>query len=217
MPVPIKMIQSRLTLSGILFLLALMQTNHTLGQSKSSKWKNAEDSLIIVQKHLSHWHPYAGLHFSSDAELYYLGPSFQAGVDYNLTKHIALSSYIHYFHIGVNKKDNSGVVEIGKFKTFTSVFLIQMQTGPGWYKGFFIGIGIALQQFVDRFQGINGNFDNTRTTLTAAIRSGYIFPAGLHAIAIEFNGTGPYSYSNGFNGTYTEVFTQVSLGLRFVF
>jgi len=46
---------------------------------------------------------------------------------------------------------------------------------------------------------------------------GYIFPAGLRAIAVEFNGTGPYSYSDGVNGTIMEVFTMVSPGVRFIF
>jgi hypothetical protein len=109
------------------------------------------------------------------------------------------------------------VTEKGRFKTFTSAFLVQIHAGAGWYKGFFIAGGIALQQWADRFKGIFGSYDDARTTVTPAIRMGYIFPAGLRAIAVEFNGTGPYSYSDGFNGTITEVVTQVSLGVRFIF
>ncbi|MEP6952101.1 MAG: hypothetical protein ABI863_22615 [Ginsengibacter sp.] len=201
----------------ILLLLTLMRPFVTQAQSKSSKWRDAEDSLVVVQKHLSRWHPYGGLHLSSDAELYYLGPSFQAGVDFNLKPRLAFSTYIHYFRAGVNNVDNTGLSEKGRLRTFTSALLIQVDAGAGWYKGFFIGGGIALQQYADRFKGIFGSYDDARTTVTPAIRMGYIFPAGLHAIAIEFNGTGPYSYSDGFNGTITEVFTQVSLGGRFIF
>ena len=204
-------------LAIILLFLTLFQPSITQAQSKSSKFKNAEDSLLIIRKNLSRWHPYGGLHFSSDAELYYLGPSFQAGVDFNLKPRLAFSSYIHYFYTGVNNKDNTGLAEKGRFRTFTSAFLIQLDAGAGWYKGFFFGIGVALQQYADRFEGGFGSYDDRRTTLTQAIRMGYLFPAGLHAIALEFNGTGPYSYGDGYGGTITEVFTQVSLGGRFIF
>lgn len=210
-------IKRSLALTSILLLFTLIQPLVTQAQFKSSKWKNAEDSLLIVRKHLSPFHPYVGLHLSSDAEMYYLGPSFQAGVDFNLKPRLALSTYIHYFYVGVNNRDNSGLIEKGRMRTFTSAFLIQLDAGAGWYKGFFVGTGIALQQYADRFQGSWSRWDDKRTTLTLAIRLGYLFPAGLHAIAIEFNGTGPYSYSDGYTGTVTEVFTQVSFGARFIF
>jgi hypothetical protein len=206
-----------LPLEIILFLLVVTLPFVTSAQSGFSKWKKPGDSLVIVNNHLSRWHPYGGLHLSSDAELYYAGPSFQAGLDFNLTKHLMLSTYIHYFHASANRIDDSGVSEKGRFRTFTTAFLVQAQGGPGWYKGFFVGGGIALQQWADRFKGIFGSYDDARTTLTPAIRIGYVFPAGLRAIAIEFNGTGPYSYNDGPYSTITEIFTQVSLGVRFVF
>lgn len=189
----------------------------TPAQPRPTKWKNAEDSLVIVHSHEGRWHPYGGLHLSSDAELYYGGPSFQAGVDYNLSRRFALSAYIHYFHASADKRDTTGTDEKGRLITFTSAMLIQMDAGAGWYKGFFVGFGIALQQYADRFSGNFGSYDDSRTTVTPAVRMGYIFPAGLPSIAVEFNGTGPYSYGDGGNGTVTEVFTQVSFGLRFIF
>ena len=88
---------------------------------------------------------------------------------------------------------------------------------PDGTKGFFAAGGVALQQWADRFKGNFGSYNDARTTVTPAIRMGYIFPAGLRAITIEFNGTGPYSYSDGAYGTIIEVFTQVSLGVRFIF
>lgn len=197
--------------------LLLLTPFATQAQAKFSKWKTAEDSLVIVQKNLSRWHLYGGLHLSSDAELYYLGPSFQGGVEFNLKQRLAFSAYIHYFRVGVNNVDNTGLSEKGRIRIFTSALLIQVDAGRGWYKGFFVGAGVALQQYSDRFKGVFGSYDDARTTVTPAIRIGYIFPAGLNAIAIEFNGTGPYSYSDGLYGTITEVFTQVSLGGRFIF
>jgi hypothetical protein len=206
-----------LEVKTILLLITLAQPFVTHAQSFSSKWKNTEDSLVIVHRNLSRWHPYGSLHLSSDAELYYLGPSFQVGLDFNLTPRLALGTYIHYFYTGVNNKDNTGLTEKGRFKTFTTAFLLQIHAGPGWYKGFFVAGGVALQQYTDRFSGGLGSYNVARTTFTPAIRMGYIFPAGLRAIAIEFNGIGPYSYSDGGNGTITEFFTQVSLGGRFIF
>jgi hypothetical protein len=200
----------------VLFIFAIFQVVITEAQSRSSKWRNTEDSLVIVQSHLSRWHPYGGLHLSSDAEMYYLGPSFQVGMDVNLARRIALSTYLHYFYVGVNNRDNAGLVEKGRMRTFTGSLLIQLDAGVGWYKGVFIGFGIALQRYADRFIGGLGTWDDKRSTVTPAIRIGYLFPAGLHAIAIEFNGTGPYTYNDG-PSTITEIFTQVSFGGRFVF
>ena len=119
-----------------LLLLALAQPFLTEAQSKPSKWRNAADSLVIVESNLSRWHAYGGVHLSSDAELYYAGPSFQAGADIDLKKRLAFSGYIHYFHGSVNNIDNSGFTEKGRFRTFTSALLIQLNAGAGWYKGF---------------------------------------------------------------------------------
>lgn len=200
----------------ILFLGAITQPFSTQAQTGFAKFRKAQDSLVIVQKHLSLFHPYAGLHLSSDAELYYLGPSFQVGLDVNLKRRLALGTYFHYFYVGVNNRDN-GLTEKGRMRTFTWACLLQWDAGAGWYKGFFTGFGIALQREADRFSGRWSTWDDKRTTVTPAIRLGYTFPAGLHAIAIEFNGTGPYSYNDGPYSTITEIFTQVSFGGRYIF
>jgi len=201
----------------ILLLVAITQPCVLNAQSKFPKLKNAEDSLVLIRQHHSRWHPYGGLYLSSDAELYYLGLSFQAGLDFNLTRQLALSAYIHYFHTGANDYDNTGFNEKERFKTFTSAFLVQFDAGAGWYKGFFVGAGVALQQYSESYIGRVSAYDDKRTTFTPAIRVGYSFPVGLHAISIEFNGIGPYFYHDGLYGLAIEVFTQVSLGGRFIF
>jgi len=115
-----------------LLLIAFTGPLVTRAQSTSSRFKNAADSMVIVNSHLSKWHPYGGLHVSGDAEMYYGGPSFQAGVDYNLTRRLALSTYVHYFHASSDLRDNTGAVEKGQFKTFTSTLLFQVDMGAGW-------------------------------------------------------------------------------------
>lgn len=209
------LIKNYAALAIILVVIPFVKPLPAQGQFKTAKWKNVQDSLVIVQSHLSRWHPYGGLYLSSDAEMYYLGPSFMAGVDVNLKKRLALGAYIHYFFVGVNNRD-SGLIEKGRMRTFTTAFLVQLNAGAGWYKGFFVGLGLAIQVYADRFQGGLGRWDDKRITAMPVIRMGYIFPAGLHAIAIEFNGTGPYSYNDG-PDTITEIFTQVSFGGRFIF
>jgi hypothetical protein len=198
----------------VLLFFILLQPFRIQAQSQHA-FKNEEDSFFIIRNH-SKWHPYGGLHISSDAELYYAGPSFEAGFDANLTRRLLFSTYIHYYHGKVDNTDNTGVSSLGRFKTFTVASLIQVNPGAGWYKGFFIGLGMAVQFYSDHFKSNLRNLDVSRTTLTPAIRMGYTFPAGLHAIAIEFNGIGPYTEKDG-TDQYMEVFTQVSLGARFIF
>jgi hypothetical protein len=217
-PNNICLIKKSFLLSVMLVFISLFQPCRTQAQSHPSKYRNAEDSLVVVEQQLSRLHYYGGLHLTSDAEMYYLAPSFQAGVEFNLKRRLALSAYIHYFYSTVNNAGNSNPAnEIGRYRTFTSAVLIQADAGSGWYKGFFIGIGLAMQQYADKFQGPFGSYDERGTRVIPAIRMGYLFPAGLHAIAVEFNGTGPYSYNDGLTGTVTEIFTQVSLGGRFIF
>lgn len=81
----------------------------------------------------------------------------------------------------------------------------------------YIAGGVALQSYSDRFRELFGSWDTYLTTFTPAIRFGYIISSRLRALAVEFNGTGPYSYPEGYGGTYIEVFTQVSIGARFIF
>ncbi len=165
--------------AAVLLFFCAMQPFAIQAQIKSSKWKNAEDSLVIVRSHTSQWHLYGGLHISSDAELYYAGPSFQVGVDFNFKRRLALSTYFHYFHVIAKESDNRGSYEAGRFRTFTSALLLQVDAGAGWYKGFFAGAGIALQQYADRFNGGFGSYDIQRTTVTPAIRVGYFFHSQL--------------------------------------
>ena len=203
----------------VIFLIFIMFMKPFISKAQypHSKWKNAEDSLVLIKKHLSRWHPYGGIHLTSDAELYYGGPSFQAGIDYNIKRNLSIGSYIHYFYGSVASVRSNGISEEGRFRTITLATIIQAYAGKGWYKGFFVGAGIALQGYADRFSGINGYFNENHTTLMGAFRSGYTFSAGLRAISVELNVTGPYSMSPAPGDVYTEIFTQESLGVRFIF
>lgn len=107
-----------------------------MAQSKKIKWKNAADSLVFAQNQQRWLHPCAGLHLSSDAELFYLGPSFQAGIDINITRRLVLSSYIQYFKASADNRESIGYTEKGRLSAFTSAILLQINAGKEWYKGF---------------------------------------------------------------------------------
>ena len=152
--------------------------------------------------------------------MFYVGPSFQAGADYQIKKRIVLSGYIHYFTKKVIGAEYPGIFWKGKFKTFTGTFLFQGNISKSPTKSFFLAGGVALQRWKDKYSDNYDSWDDKRTTLIPAIRIGYFFPVDRYKITIELNGTGPYSYSySNIISTVSvlEILTQLSLGMRFIF
>lgn len=164
----------------------------------------------------SRWHPYIGLHISGDAEMFYIGPSLQAGTDFQLKKRLVLSGYVHYFSKKIDNAKSGGFFEHGRFKTITGELLVQGNTSKNLNRSFFLAGGVALQYWHDRYSNSFDNWDNERTTLIPAIRFGYFFPLNKQKITIEINATGPYSYKDG-SSSVIEILTQISLGCRFIF
>ena len=173
-------------------------------------YKKAEETL----RH--RWQPYAGIHVSGDAEMFYIGPSFQAGTDFFMSKRILLSAYIHYFGKKVKNADASGFFEDGKFKTITGTLLIQANIARNLKRSFFIGLGAAVQGWRDNYSSSYGSWDDKRTTVTPAMRIGYFFPIGNNKITVELNGTGPYTSGNAISYSI-EILTQLSFGVRYIF
>jgi hypothetical protein len=174
------------------------------------------DSLKKIQPQRK-WHPYLGLHITGDAEMFYIGPSFQLGTDLQLKKRFLVSSYIHYFGKKVNNVEYGGYFENGKLNILTIAALAQLNTSRNLRRSFFIAGGIAFQYWHDRYKNNFSDWDNERNTLLPAIRFGYFFPSGKNRITIELNATGPYSYGDD-NSSVTEILTQFSfLGCRFIF
>ncbi len=174
---------------------------------------NRTDTIRIDRQHKLQ--PYIGLHISGDAEMFYIGPSFQLGTDYRLKKKLFLSGYIHYFTRRVN---NTYVDfhEDGRIKILTAAILLQANTGKKPDKSFFIAGGLAYQYWHDKYESDFNNIDNERYTLLPAIRLGHFFPVGKQKLSVEINATGPYSYHDD-NWSVTELITQLSLGCRFIF
>lgn len=205
---------------GLLWLLLFQLSNSAaFPQKKEIEWVMlcGECSQKRVKEVISHrWQPYAGIHVSGDAEMYYVGPSFQAGMDYFLKKRILVSAYIHYFSKKVNNVSTGGFFENGKFKTITGTILIQTNTAKKLNRSIFFAGGVAVQRWRDNFSSSYDNWDDKRTTFTPAIRLGYFFPIEKNKMSVELNGIGPYSYGDA-NSSVIEILTQISFGARYIF
>lgn len=162
------------------------------------------------------FHPYLGLHISGDAEMYYVGPSLQAGADLHLKKRLLVTSYIHYFKKKVNRTWDGGLFENGKFKTLTIAALIQFNTSKKLSRSFFLAGGFCVQKWNDTFISDFSAWNKQRKNYLPTIRTGYFFSKGKNKLTIELNATGPYSYSD-FGWQTVEILTQLSLGARFIF
>ncbi|MEO7924854.1 MAG: hypothetical protein ABIR30_14315 [Chitinophagaceae bacterium] len=206
---------------NIAFLLLLLHAA-IAGFSQVPQYTEEFVCKPTKREHISYktsWHPYLGLHISGDAEMFYLGPSFQGGVDFQVRERIVLSGYVHYF---MKKRENveyGGFLEKGRFKTFTGALLLQLNTSINPAKSCFLAGGIAIQRWRDKYSTDYDSWDDKRTTWIPAIRVGYFFPIQENKLSIELNGTGPYSYTYGDppTGRVLEILTQLSLGMRFIF
>jgi hypothetical protein len=205
---------------NILWLLLFLLTGSAaFSQHKEKEWtiicgdcshKKVKDTLR------RRWHPYAGIHVSGDAAMVFIGPSFQAGVDFQLKRRVVLSAYLHYFHKKINNVWDGGGYENGRFKTITGTILCQANSSRNPNKSFFIAGGVAIQRWMQLYNSDYNSWDDKRTTVVPAARLGYFFPIGDNKITVELNATGPYSYGDA-NSSVLEILTQVSFGFRYIF
>ena len=198
-----------------LWLLLFLFTTTVVFSQQNKEIDTANISSKIKIINTGRWHPFIGIHVSADAEMFYIGPSFQIGTDFQLKKRIILTSYFHYFSKKINNNYNNSFSEKGNFKTVTGAVLCQMSTSNRLNRSFFIAGGIAIQSWRDNYTSGNTIWDKKRITILPAIRLGYFFPAGWHKLTVELNWTGPYSYTDGTTDAI-EIATQLSLGIRFI-
>lgn len=164
------------------------------------------------------WQPFIGVHASMDAGGYYVGPSVQAGTDYQLKKRLALSAYFHYFPEGINTS-KFGFPERGKYRSAILAVLIQTHLAKNERKGMFIAGGFAMQRTTEDYTSPYEEIHTKRVIPVAAFRIGYRIPAGMQNLAIEFNAVGPHHSTETdppFVYSVTEILTQLSFGVRLV-
>ncbi|UYZ59558.1 hypothetical protein [Hymenobacter latericus] len=159
--------------------------------------------------------PYAGLHASGDAQMYYLGPSGQLGADYRFNHVLGATAYVHYFRRKIDRASGASF-EDGRFDCRTVALLAQVHLGAKPERGLFAAAGVAAQRLEDEYRADwTGGWHTVRRNVLPAFRLGYAFPVGPHQLTAELNATGPYQERDAY-GTYTELITQLSLGTRLV-
>lgn len=200
-------------------LLFLLSGYIVFPQRKEKEWRIICDDCSpkkVKDTIRNRWHPYAGIHVSGDAAMVFIGPSFLAGVDFQLKKRVVLSVYLQYFRKKIKNTWDGGGFENGRFKTITGAILCQANSSRNPNKSFFIAGGVAFQRWVQLYNSDYNSWDDKRTTIIPAARLGYFFPMGENKVTVELNLTGPYSYGDA-NSSVIEILTQVSFGLRYIF
>lgn len=163
----------------------------------------------------SKFRPYAGLHGSGDAAMFFLGPSVQFGVDYHCAEPLRLSAYTQYARSRIDRRVSPAEFEQGRLDGLTLALLAEVHLGRTPERGMFVGAGGAWQ--LVSVEVLNNLFYllEDRAILVPALRVGHAFRLGTHQLTAELNATGPYHVSDEF-GSHTELITQLSLGTRFV-
>ena len=129
--------------------------------------------------------------------MYYIGPSFMLGFDFQLKKKYLLSAYAQYF--------SRDLID-HRFQTWSLAILYQHNLGKK--KRFYLGIGPAFQRAVERADYFDPYLVD-RSIFLLAYRIGHVFFTKNYIICPELNLTGPY-----FEPHYVEFFTLPSVGAR---
>jgi hypothetical protein len=174
------------------------------------------------------WRPFAALHISASSDLYYIGPSFSAGVNHVLgkKKKWVWAPEVQYFR---QYSVYSGEGATHSWDKFVSVSIrsnFNYQTGKKSGKGFFIGGGIGFQKAKDECATITQNgtikeenvhFDAIKFgTVMFTFNAGYTFPLKKNrSLQALISTIGPQT-AKDYLGTYVEAISLISTGLRIV-
>ncbi|QOI97621.1 MAG: hypothetical protein HRU69_09010 [Flammeovirgaceae bacterium] len=163
------------------------------------------------------WFIEPSVRLAVDAEAYFIGPALGLGVGYYLTDRLSVSSSYQYFNRKVTHHD--GYYDELNLQSMDAVLNYFPARLAEDRKGFFFGGGLAVQwrdeicfsieHFSDSPDGIERE---QRTYFTGTFNLGYEFPVTIASktrfFAADLKAIGPYTVD------YTEIFTQVMLGVR---
>jgi len=152
---------------------------------------------------------------TGDAEMFFIAPSYSAGVGVNLDNSWSVVTSYTFFN---NKKTGAGgYFDRLRQETIDLTALYRFRSKSK--NAFFVGGGLAYQWREEVCYSIehsylpNETMIEKRNFLTAVFNIGYEIPVAIknkeRSIAIDLKTTGPWNESG------TEIFTQVMLGLRF--
>jgi hypothetical protein len=185
-------------------------------------------SVSSVQSQ-KNWHPFAGLHVSANSDLYYVGPSFSAGVIHPIGKKKKWSwaPELHYFRQYEEYPQTSITHSWDKFVSFSIRSNFNYKANSKTNKGFIIGGGLGFQYGKDECVTVTqtGNIKEENVHYDAinyksfmlTFNTGYSFLLKKEkSIQVLFSAIGPYKARDEY-GSYTEIISVLSLGTRFVF
>ena len=174
------------------------------------------------------WRPFAGINVSGSPDLYYVGPSFSAGVihDVGKKKKWSWAPEVTYFRKSSTYMYSPTQTEKDKFLSYSirSNFNYRIGKKPG--KGVFVGAGIGFQRASDECWTItqtgankeeNMHYDAIRYgNLMITFNAGYAFRLNKnHSLELLLSTIGPHT-AKDYLGTYVEVISVISAGARFV-
>jgi hypothetical protein len=174
------------------------------------------------------WKPFVGLNASASSDLYYVGPSFSAGVIHSIGKkgRWGWAPEIQYFKKHNEYASNGPISEWDKFESFSIRSNFNYKFGNKSGKGFIIGGGIGFQRAKDECVTVtqNGNvkeenvhFDAIRFgAFMLTFNTGYSFPLKKNrSIQTIVSIIGPQT-AKDYLGTYVEAISVMNAGIRLV-
>jgi hypothetical protein len=156
------------------------------------------------------WFGQGAIHVGTDAEVVFVGPALSLGVGRYLGKQWQATTSYSYF--GARLSDPSE-----KLSTHTLLLMgaYRFQNPFDPEKGFYAGVGTGIQ-----FRNQEPALIKKDSYWLAAVNLGYRFPFMLmkkkKSLGIDLMAMGPYSEKSD-TGEYTEVITQLMLGLTLQF
>lgn len=149
------------------------------------------------------------LRLSADAEMVFIGPALAAGAGVNLGKYLSASASYTFYYSRISGPETLVTHTLDLLPVF------QFQSPFHKNKGIYLGAGPAWQHRKQSPEMVSRS-----AYRLAAFTIGYRFPLAAfgkpRVAAIDLKGFGPYT-ERDVNGTYTEVLTQVMLGMRLRF
>ena len=183
---------------------------------------------FLTSNSQKNWRPFAGLNISASSDLYYVGPSFSAGVihDFGKKKKWSWAPEVTYFRKSSTYTYSATLSEKDKFLSYSirSNFNYRLGNKPG--KGFFIGGGFGFQRASDECWTItqngatkeeNAHYDAIRYgNVMFTFNGGYKFSLPKNkSLEVAVSTIGPHT-AEDYLGRYIEVISVISTGIRIV-
>ncbi len=167
--------------------------------------------FVATAQEKGEWFFESAVRLTGDAEMYFIGPSWNAGAGRSVGKKWTMSTSYTYFSCsralpGMPKeKYKTNTLDLILNFNFLSLF----KDRQGWYAGG----GVAWQSRYEIFFINNTYLSESKDYFTSAYNVGYRFPVKIkgkpRSLSIDIKATGAYREK-----TSIEILTQVMMGVR---